>query len=241
MIDDPQKFRESFRRDISPYYSGALHFLWVTLGPLAVVVAAVSQTERITTFEWLTVPFAFLFANVVEYFAHAGPMHHRRPGADLLFERHTLMHHRFFTDQVMRADTRRDFRVVLFPPFALLLMVFVIDVPAALLAYYVFGKNVAALFYATSIGYYGLYEILHTAYHLPDEHLAHRLVPGLKLMRRHHQLHHNPQVMTRANFNVTFPICDWVFGTYYMGANPPTPAATKSPTTSDAKPMNNQS
>jgi len=32
-------------------------------------------------------------------------------------------------------------------------------------------------------------------------------------LRRHHAAHHDPRLMTRYNFNVTFPIADRLFGT----------------------------
>jgi len=37
-------------------------------------------------------------------------------GLALLFERHTEQHHRFFTDEAMSYEGRRDYKMVLFPP-----------------------------------------------------------------------------------------------------------------------------
>jgi sterol desaturase/sphingolipid hydroxylase (fatty acid hydroxylase superfamily) len=35
----------------------------------------------------------------------------------------------------------------------------------------------------------------------------------LRALREHHARHHIPRLMQRANFNVTIPLCDWLFGT----------------------------
>ena len=39
----------------------------------------------------------------------------------------------------------------------------------------------------------------------------------VRVLRRHHQAHHDLGLMQRWNFNITFPICDAVFGTLYRG------------------------
>jgi sterol desaturase/sphingolipid hydroxylase (fatty acid hydroxylase superfamily) len=49
-------------------------------------------------------------------------------------------------------------------------------------------------------------------------------------MRRLHLTHHDPSVMQHGNFNITWPICDWLFGTWVSHAAGPetgerTPAA----------------
>ncbi len=37
----------------------------------------------------------------------------------------------------------------------------------------------------------------------------------VSLLRQHHSVHHNPALMSRWNFNITFPICDRIFGTIH--------------------------
>ncbi len=34
-------------------------------------------------------------------------------------------------------------------------------------------------------------------------------------LRRLHTLHHRPSLMQTRNFNITYPIGDWLFGTLY--------------------------
>ncbi len=37
-------------------------------------------------------------------------------------------------------------------------------------------------------------------------------------LRHHHTVHHDPRLMNRYNFNITYPIFDWLFGTWYRGS-----------------------
>ena len=72
--------------------------------------------------------------------------------------------------------------------------------------------NVARLFVATAVGYFLTYEWLHFAYHQPPDSAVGRL--GLvRALRRHHTIHHDHAQMQKHNFNITFPICDTIFGT----------------------------
>lgn len=38
-------------------------------------------------------------------------------------------------------------------------------------------------------------------------------LPGVRRMRQLHLSHHDPAIMQRGNFNITWPICDRLFGT----------------------------
>jgi hypothetical protein len=170
------------------------------------------QLRNVTPLEWLTVPLAFLYSNLSEYLGHRFPMHHRYPGLGLVFRRHTLQHHRFFTDEAMPFETPRDLRAVLFPPLLVAFFFGAFGVPAWFLLAALASTNVAWLFIAVGIGYFLNYEVLHFAYHARDgSWLAQS---GLVMrLKRLHQAHHDPALMTRRNFNITYPICDWLFGT----------------------------
>lgn len=203
-------FRDDYRRDeIGASYRGWLHVGFTTTVALAAIVYAITRVDAPTPLEWLTVPFAFLFANTAEYFAHRGPMHHRRGRLGFVFHRHTLQHHRFFTHEAMECRDTRDFKMILFPPVMVVFVVCAVATPAGLLFGLVFGENVGAMFVATAVGYFLTYEWLHLAYHLPR---IGRL-PVLAKLRLLHERHHDPSLMAHCNFNITFPICDRLFGT----------------------------
>ncbi len=208
---DVLTFRTSYRAGISRRYSGGAHFAFTSLGSLLVMGALLWRLSGPRPLELLTVPATFLFANLVEYLAHRGPMHHKRPGLGLLFTRHTLEHHRFFTHEAMACEGRRDYRIMLFPPGLLVFVVAGVALPGAALLGWALGENVGLLFGATAVGYYLTYEWLHFAYHLPERGLG--AMGPVRWLRRHHAAHHDPALMQRRNYNITFPICDLIFGT----------------------------
>jgi hypothetical protein len=210
--DSVEKFREQHRAaHIGPRYRGWLHFGTTTVGAAAAIVFAAWHVVSPSVAELATIPVFFLVANTAEYFGHRGPMHHRRRGLMLLFERHSLQHHQFFTDEAMAAASPRDFQMVLFPP--LMLAFFLGGVaPIGLVLGHLIAPNVGWLFVATGVGYFLLYEWLHFAYHQPETSWIGRRALVARL-RRHHTAHHDLQRMTKVNFNITFPIGDLVFGT----------------------------
>jgi sterol desaturase/sphingolipid hydroxylase (fatty acid hydroxylase superfamily) len=118
----------------------------------------------------------------------------------------------------MAADSPRDFKMVLFPPVMLFFFLGVLAGPPALLLYFLVSPNVGLIFIAVGVCYFLTYEWLHFSYHLPPESFAGRLWLVRKL-RRHHTLHHDKSKMGRWNFNITFPICDLIFGTSYRDSS----------------------
>lgn len=221
-----QEFRKSYRqKEISTRYSGIAHFCFTMSFALSVLVWAAWNVNAASWLEWLTVPLTFLYANIVEYFAHKGPMHRPFKGINVIYRRHATQHHVFFTHQFMQFDSTKDFKAVLFPPYLILFFLVVFAVPVGLLINWLFGANVSYLFIATAFAYFAMYEILHTTYHLSDDAWIYRFAFFRKL-RKLHQNHHRPDLMSRCNFNITFPICDWLFGTYYIDDSEQTPVSS---------------
>jgi sterol desaturase/sphingolipid hydroxylase (fatty acid hydroxylase superfamily) len=210
-------FRQEYRaQHIGPHYSGVLHFSFTTFGSLAVIALALSNLRAPTLLELVTVPATFLFANAVEYFGHKGPMHRRRRALAILFERHTQQHHRYYTHEAMSYEGTRDFKMVLFPPVMLIFFLGAVAAPVGALLFVAASRNVAFLYVATAMGYFLTYEWLHFCHHLPADGPLGR-IPLLRRLRANHQAHHDPARMNACNFNITFPICDRVFGTLNRG------------------------
>ena len=223
-------FRIQYRaRELSRYYSGIGHFCFTSFVSLGVIAFVLSRLERVTWWQLLAVPATFLLANYVEYRWHKGPMHHLASPLGLLFERHTVQHHHFFTHDAMAYEGVSDFKMVLFPPVMLLFFLGLHAVPIAVLLYYLVSPNVAYLNVATAVGYFLTYEWLHVGYHLREDSWVGRL-PVMQTLREHHTIHHNLALMNRYNFNITFPICDWLFGTSYKsGAHAQAPSLKNDP------------
>lgn len=216
-------FRADYRSaHIGAGYRGRRHLAFTIGVCLLVIGFCITQLAGITAWEWLTIPITFLYANLVEYFGHRGPMHHPRKGLRLIYERHTRQHHRFFRDDAMAFDTARDYKAVLFPPALIVFYLLGFAAPTGLLVAWLFSDNVALLYVATAIGYFLNYEVLHFAYHTPADAWLARL-PLMSRLRRLHTLHHRPSLMQHYNFNITYPIGDLLFGTLYRDAR--TPAA----------------
>jgi hypothetical protein len=211
------EFRARHRaRHIGPRYRGWLHFTSTTVGAAAVIAFCVWRITAPSVLELAMIPVFFVIANLVEYFGHRGPMHHRRGALAILFERHTQQHHRFYTHEAMESESHRDFQMVLFPPIMLGFFLGGVAPVGALIGLGT-TANIGYLFVATSFSYFLLYEWMHFAYHQP----ATSAIGGSRLiarLRRHHLVHHDPARMTTCNFNITFPIGDAVFGTMASSA-----------------------
>jgi sterol desaturase/sphingolipid hydroxylase (fatty acid hydroxylase superfamily) len=118
----------------------------------------------------------------------------------------------------MSYDGRRDYKMVLFPPVMLFFFLGAIAAPVGGALFLVASGNVAWLYAATAMGFL-TYEWLHFCHHLPEDAWIARRRP-LRKLRSHHQTHHDPSAMTACNFNITFPICDTLFGTRREGIRP---------------------
>ena len=128
------------------------------------------------------------------------------------YERHGVIHHSYFTHDSMGMDSMRDLRWVLFPAFSVPLLV-VAMIPVATAVGTLVSTNAGWLTLMVTASYYAMYEFLHTAYHMPPSTwLGRRRV--IALLRQVHRTHHDPELMTRANFNVTFPLTDALLGTW---------------------------
>jgi len=209
------RYREQYRLEENcGTYRGWVHFAFTSTVSLTVVAWCAMGANQVRPLEWLTIPAAFLYANLVEYFGHRGPMHHPVKGLGLIFYRHTRQHHRFFTDREMTFDSIHDFKAVLFPPVMILFFLGGFGVPMWLILYYTASENVAWLAVATVIAYFLNYEWLHFAYHCDPASRIGR-IPGVQTLRSLHLHHHNPRLMSHYNFNITYPIGDWLFRSLY--------------------------
>jgi sterol desaturase/sphingolipid hydroxylase (fatty acid hydroxylase superfamily) len=211
-----QAFRRRLIRKVPAWYSPWVHLAGtVGIGVVTLFLAA-PHLAGPTAYDFVTVPVALVFANLVEWLAHKHLMHHRRRPFTVLFDRHTPEHHRVYVYETMAIEDLRELRLVLIPALGVLGIV-LLAVPAAIVAGLLVNENVGWLFLMTSAVYVVGYELSHLAYHLPERSLVYRL-PFLRALREHHARHHHPELMQKANFNVTIPLFDLVFGTLASAA-----------------------
>ncbi|MGH7043158.1 MAG: sterol desaturase family protein [Acetobacteraceae bacterium] len=204
-------FRADFRARIAHAYSGSAHVALIfAIGAAAIFVAA-RQLTHPAWYEYLVIPVAFAISNVFEWWIHRYVMHRPVRGFMGIYKRHTLAHHQFFTDVEPSFDTLRDFRIVFFPPYALVAFI-AVSLPPAVLLMLLGLPDAGWLLLITNVGLYLNYELFHYWCHVKSDRIV-RHIPLVNSIRRHHIAHHNPALMMERNFNLTYPIADWFFGT----------------------------
>lgn len=211
LAPEPADFRERMLARVPRWYSPYAHLAGtVGIGVFAVIVC-ISQLRAPAAIELLTLPMAFVFANLIEWIAHKHFMHRRRRFFSVLFDRHTPEHHRVYRKDAMAMKSARELRLVLIPAMGVLGIV-LLATPAALLAGLLANENVGWLFLLTSAVYVVGYELTHLCYHLPESTPLYR-VSFVRFLREHHAEHHAASRMQHFNFNVTVPLFDLLFRT----------------------------
>jgi sterol desaturase/sphingolipid hydroxylase (fatty acid hydroxylase superfamily) len=214
---------------IPRWYSPWAHLAFPAIAGGAIAIFALSRIHDLRAWQLALVPLFLAFGNAVEWHAHRGLLHRRTRFLEVLYVRHTPQHHAVYVADDMAIKDARELKLILLPAYGIL-AILALTSPLTL-AFVVLGQpNLAALWVASVVVYVLSYEWLHLLYHLPADSAAGRL--GLvRRLRRHHQLHHAPQLMQRWNFNVTLPLWDHVRGTVYRpaGATPLAGAVPRRP------------
>lgn len=208
-----ERFRADFRSRVADWYNGVAHVVVIYAIGLGALYYYIQHIGQVAWWEWLVIPVVALIANIFEWGLHRYVMH--RPWKNKLlravYDRHTLAHHQFFTEDRMTIDGHRDFRVTFFPPYALCVFI-LMSIPPALVLGFLASANAGWLLMCTTTGMYLLYEAFHYSCHVRDNWFV-RNCPFVNTIRRHHEAHHNQSIMMERNMNLTFPIADWLFGT----------------------------
>lgn len=212
MSEKQRKFREQYKSQISPLYNGLAHILAIYGIGIAGIYYFLQQMNH-ATWEWLLVVPIFFVANLFEWFMHKYVMHRRIDvwGLRAIYHRHTIQHHQYFTDNEMTVDGAREFRIIFFPPYALLTFM-ALSIPPALALGYRINPNIGWVLMCTTTGQYLIYETFHYCCHVHENWFV-RNLPFVNTIRRHHTAHHNLGIMMEKNMNLTFPIADWFMGT----------------------------
>jgi len=164
-------FRADFRTRIAPAYYGWAHVALIyALGGAAIWYCA-RQIAAPAWYEFLVIPVAFCISNAFEWWIHRYVMHRPVKGFMGIYKRHTLAHHQFFTHIEPTIDNTRDFRIVFFPPYALVAFMALSLPPAALLGL-VGLPNAGWLLLITNVGLYLNYELFHYWCHVKDDRIV---------------------------------------------------------------------
>jgi hypothetical protein len=202
--------------EIPRWYNPWLHLAFPSLVGIAAIIGSLAFLRDLRPIELVAVPLTFLLLNASEWRIHRDMLHKRTPPLTVLYDRHTPQHHMIFVTDDMAIRSTREFALVLIPAYGILAAGFgALPIPAAL--WLGLGlRNPALLFMATTMAYVVAYEWMHLAYHAPADSFFGRLTM-IQRLRRHHAVHHAPELMQKWNFNVTIPLWDWVRRTTYRG------------------------
>lgn len=214
---------ERLKARVPNWYRPILHLLgsFVLTASLVWIFVGQLRAAHVHWWAWLAFPVALFVGNVIEYLIHRYPMHKRTRLFDRFFRSHTLVHHRVFDQNDFEIEGRRDVYFVLTTVHTTVLTVGVLGATYLLLRAAV-GVDLAAV---TCIGfatYAFAVEAAHLVLHLPD-HVFERWPLGSRLghyLREHHRIHHDPKLMTKYNFNLAFPVTDFLVGTRYVDPTP---------------------
>ncbi|MYM64400.1 sterol desaturase family protein [Pseudomaricurvus sp. HS19] len=225
-MDKTESFRKYFREEYVPRDAGP-RFLYITNGRLYIrVVFAIILTLCVglasqVDFRPHHLPLFFLYfviANLVEYWIHRYPMHRKMPLLGFMFE-HVTIHHAIFDRDKNLIEDDRDLMGV-FLPILYLFSISAGAVVGSLPLFILFGSSEGYFFLFVCAVYYLLYEVLHYSYHCRDDSLF-RFVPFSKSLGVNHLIHHRRELMSKVNFNITFPLFDHLFGTKHNPSHLP--------------------
>ncbi|WPC26623.1 SRPBCC family protein [Pseudomonas moraviensis] len=229
MRQTTETFRSRYRAAIHPLYNPWLHGMFVLLFGILAIAAFWRTVHSVSWLEWLTVPLTLLLFNFGVYMVHRHLGHQKKAFAKMFYARHAGDHHSFFTPGHMTYDSARDWRVILFPAWLIVIHTLLITLPLWWLLAQV-NANVAGLFAGCMVLGYLLYEVFHACEHLPPQNPLSRL-PWIRQMRRLHELHHRRERMQERNFNIVLPLMDYLFGTLYREPEPAPLRYSKMPMT----------
>jgi hypothetical protein len=215
-------FRTRSLAEIPWWYSPYGHLAATTGIGLAVLLASgwslmhVHSGVRFT--DVLVVPFVILLANYFEWRVHKHVLHRRFWPFEVIYDKHTPMHHMIYVEDDMALRSKQEFRLVLIPAAGVLGIVLG-AAPVAIAVAHFWSSAAGWLFLLTASLFMVSYEVLHLCYHAPKESFIGRR-RFIQYLRAHHAKHHDPRYMQRYNFNVTVPLFDWIMGTM-APKNPP--------------------
>src|SRR6202140_1424428 len=109
------------------------------------------------------------------------------------YNRHTLMHHQFFTEQEMGFADHNDWRGKFFPPYALVTFT-MMSIPPALVLGWLISPNVGWLLISAKTSLYLIYGFMFLCCHVVENWFV-RHAPFGNTIRRHPTAHHNQSIM----------------------------------------------
>jgi hypothetical protein len=210
-------FRKYFRTELANRYpNGNYYVIFYVVTLISIIVYLLYLLDIHNPIAFLSVLIYFLFCNFFEYLFHRFPMHRKMPGMSRVYH-HVTIHHNFYANELYYYETSRDYYAVIIPYYVWIHIIISTSI-LALIIYWSVGFNQAIIFLITVTSYYLMYELLHFSYHAPKDAWI-KKIPFVKYLSNFHLIHHKTEIMSKYNFNITFPIFDKLLGTTYKTTN----------------------
>lgn len=203
-------YRVQHRSRRSANYSWKLHIFFNILLPFSISAFAISSIENPKLMELLILPGMFIIGSFAVWLIHKYPLHIEGIN-NYMYQAHAIDHHSFFNYHHMAMENHNDLKSVLVEPKVSVVFSAIYMPMVFFITRYFFGHNLACLVIVGSCLYFMFYELIHTITHLREDHKVFEIKP-FRFLREHHRIHHHPKYLNQ-NFNVAFPLADWVLKT----------------------------
>lgn len=145
-----------------------------------------------------------LLMSFIEWFIHRYIMHNDTISTTIYYN-HARLHHReyfkVFNHETDKAGKQLNIKLDIGNALLIGLPIF--------LFFYYFSPMFCFTFICVLIIHHLIWNIIHDEMHNPQYNWR-RFIPGYLFLEQYHWLHHK---YTGKNYNVVFPICDYIFGT----------------------------
>ena len=179
---------------------------------IALTVYFLLQVQNPTLLEFMVFPVMLVMGSFTVWAFHRYPLHRRYKIITYPYKKHTVEHHNFYTYQDLEISSFREIPYIMFGVFDVIGFA-LFFVPAVYFGLSTFlPSNLVNMIVASCSGYFIIYEVFHTISHLPASNFLLK-IPMLKFMWNHHRIHHHHKYMHKVNFNIVFPLFDWLMGT----------------------------
>lgn len=179
---------------------------------LAITFYFLANLKDPSLIEFLTFPMMLIFGSLTVWLVHKYPLHRRLSVFPYAYRKHTIEHHSLYTYHDLEIKNFKEIPYIMFGVLDVIGFALVFVPIMYFINSLIFSENVVNMIIASSSGYFLIYEFFHTISHLPSNHPILK-VRYFKFMWNHHRIHHHPRAMNSTNFNIVFPIFDYLFGT----------------------------
>ncbi len=169
------------------------------------------KTLLIATFVFIL---SFCLDSFIEWAVHRFPMHKKLPGPlfRFLFWHHMEVHHPKFSGANYEHHGNHERDTIPFPIWVGPILILTAISPFWLLSFMIDNYVSVWSSFVAALVYYACFEGFHQLMHMPDYPLV-RFIRSSKWfmwLNEHHKIHHEKASF---NFNLVFPLADWILGT----------------------------